>query len=57
MIRKYYNTLLKFLTIALIVLTPVFVALDTKRLGYIPVNGAWFTWAIPALLHYVSEVD
>lgn len=50
-----YITLLKLATIVLVALTPLFVIMDTHRLGYVAMNGAWFTWAIPALLVYELE--
>ena len=55
--RLNYSTMLKIATIVLMVLTPVFVIADAKRLGYVPLNGAWFTWCIPALLEYELNHD
>lgn len=48
--RNQYSTLLKVITIVLIVLTPLFVYLDSVRLGYLALNGAWITWSIPAIM-------
>ena len=53
--KEYYKKALLATMVLLVVLTPLFVWLDAKRLGYVPLNGAWFTWAIPALL--LVEVD
>ena len=52
MTHRQYITTLKVAPIALMLLTPLFVYLDTVRLGYLPFNGAWITWAIPGLLLY-----
>lgn len=50
-----YSMMLKLVTIMLMVMTPVFVIMDTHRLGYVPINGAWITWVIPGLLWMESE--
>lgn len=52
---KKYNTILKAATIILMAFTPLMVIADANRLGYIPLNGAWFAWTIPALLAYDLE--
>lgn len=52
MTHRQYITTLKVVTIALMLLTPAFVYMDTIRLGYLALNGAWITWMIPALLLY-----
>ena len=53
--KVYIKKVLMATTIVLVVLTPLFVSMDAKRLGYMPINGAWITWAIPALM--LAEVD
>lgn len=50
-----YITICKVLTVALMLATPFFVAMDANRLGYIPLNGAWFVWVIPALIGFELE--
>lgn len=50
-----YITICKVLTMALMLATPFFVAMDANRLGYIPLNGAWFVWVIPALIGFELE--
>lgn len=52
-----YITICKILTVALMLATPLFVAMDAHRLGYIPLNGAWFVWCIPALIGFDLEHD
>ena len=48
--KEYYKKALIAITVILLIATPWFVWMDTVRLGYIPLNGAWFTWVIPAIL-------
>lgn len=57
MTHRQYITTLKVATIALMLMTPVFVYMDTVRLGYLPFNGAWITWSIPALLLFEVSHD
>lgn len=56
-IKDYIKKVLIAITIVLLVLTPLFVIMDTKRLGYVPINGTWITWVIPALVLVEMESD